>query len=71
MAMGAFYNLLYLCFNIPIWLITFQMDPVPSGTPSYILNGICGAGTPYECPGPDVHVPLPNSGPLLPFSGRN
>jgi hypothetical protein len=31
--------------------------------PSYIRNGVCGDGTPYRCPGPDVPVLLPGNPP--------
>lgn len=27
--------------------------------PSYIRNGVCGEGTPYRCPGPDVPCSSP------------
>ena len=31
--------------------------------PSYIRNGVCGEGTPYLCPGPEVPVLLPGNPP--------
>jgi Spirocyclase AveC-like len=31
--------------------------------PSYIRNGVCGEGTPYQCPGPEVPVLLPGNPP--------
>jgi len=70
MAAAAVFNLAYLFYNASMTLVSLQVDPMPS-YPSYIRSGICGQGTQYECPGPDVHVPLPGSGPLPPFTGRN
>lgn len=71
MAITAFINMAFLSYTAIIWFTTFQMDAVPTSMPGHILNGMCGAGTPYECPGPDVHIPLPGSGPIPPFTGRN
>jgi hypothetical protein len=38
-------------------------DAIPNNAPSYVRNGVCGAGTPYRCPGPGVPVLLPGSQP--------
>ncbi len=60
---AAVLNIAYLLYNIAMGIVSFQMDATPD-LPSYLTNGICGEGTPYPCPGPEVHVPLPESGPL-------
>jgi predicted secreted protein len=71
MAITAMINLMFLLFNMVSWFLTFQMDPIPSGMPKHILNGVCGIGTPYECPAPDVPISLPGSPPIAPYTGRN
>jgi hypothetical protein len=39
--------------------------------PSYLTNGICGPGTPYPCPAPDVPIFRPDSKPpILPPSSE-
>ncbi len=71
LAVGGFINLIYLTYSIFYLLTTFQIDPWPSHYPSYLRNQLCGQGTDYECPGPDVHIPIRGAGPLPPFTGRN
>ena len=71
LAMVGYINIVFACYNIIMILIGFSADPAPEGYPSWLLTGQCGAGTHYECPGPNVHVPLPESGPNPPFTGRN
>jgi len=65
MAISAVFNVAFLAYNISMAIISFQMDATPE-LPSYLSNGICGPGTGYTCPGPEVHVPLPKSGYLIP-----
>lgn len=62
-AIAAVFNISYVLYAICMGIVSFQMDTTPE-LPSYLTNGICGEGTSYPCPGPDVHVPLPESGPL-------
>jgi hypothetical protein len=38
--------------------LTLYDGPTPKHMPSYILNGVCGPGTPYACPGPKVPILL-------------
>ncbi|HKY92163.1 MAG TPA: spirocyclase AveC family protein [Nevskiaceae bacterium] len=71
LATTAFINLIYLTYSVIMILSTLYIDPWASGLPSWMRNDMCGAGTQYECPGPDVAIPLPESGPLPPFTGRN
>ena len=71
LAVGGFINVAYLTYSIIYLLTTFQIDAWPANYPSHIRNGLCGKGTEYECPGPDVHIPIKGSGPLPPFTGRN
>ncbi len=62
-AIAAVFNVSYVLYAICMGIVSFQMDTTPE-LPSYLTNGICGEETAYPCPGPDVHVPLPESGPL-------
>jgi hypothetical protein len=55
-----------LVYFIPIIALTPYADAVPDGYPTYLTNGMCGEGTEYACPGPNVPIPLPESGPLPP-----
>ncbi len=71
LAVGGFVNLAVLTYSSLFIATTLHIDPWPAGVPSYLRNGLCGAGTHYECPGHDVHIPLRGSGPLPPFTGRN
>ncbi len=71
LAVGGFVNMAYLTYSILYLLTTFQIDAWPDNYPSHIRNGLCGIGTDYECPGPDVHIPIKGSGPLPPYTGRN
>ena len=71
LAMAGFVNLMFLTYNIIMIGIAFSADPAPEGFPSWLKTGQCGEGTQYECIGPNVHVPLPGSGPNPPFTGRN
>ena len=53
LALVGFYNLaLLLCYNIPQSLMWTVGDPYPKDyvERSYFTNGLCGPGTPYECP---------------------
>jgi len=62
-AIAGLLNIAYVLYAIAMGIISFQMDTTPA-LPSYLSNGICGSETAYPCPGPDVHVPLRNSGPM-------
>jgi len=66
MALSGVLNIAFLFYNVSMQAITFHVDTTPE-LPSYLTNGICGPGTGYTCPGPDVHVPLPDSGYLVPI----
>ena len=65
MAITAVFNIAYLCYNLVMIIIAFQMDQTPE-MPSYMSHGLCGPGTEYACPGPDHHMPLIGSGALQP-----
>ncbi|HKY92856.1 MAG TPA: spirocyclase AveC family protein [Nevskiaceae bacterium] len=49
-------NVGFAVYNVFILWTTFQVDPTPSGYPSWLRAGQCGEGTPYRCAGPDVPV---------------
>ncbi|MEY4580813.1 MAG: hypothetical protein RL701_5516 [Pseudomonadota bacterium] len=71
LAVSGFVNVVLGTYTVLFIFVNLQLDPYPEHVPSYYLNGICGKGTDYECPGPNVHIPLRHSGPLPPFTGRN
>jgi hypothetical protein len=64
LALVAATNLIFLCFyNIPMqWFGMRTGSPVQEIVDrSYLLNGICGPGTTYACPGKDIPMPRPES----------
>jgi hypothetical protein len=57
-------NVIYLgLYNVPMqWFGVRTKAPVPDVlNRSYILNGICGPGTTFSCPGGDIPIPRPGS----------
>ena len=53
LALVGFYNLaLLVAYNVPQSLMWTVGDPYPKDyvERSYFTNGLCGPGTPYECP---------------------
>jgi hypothetical protein len=59
------------CYYGPWHVTAMYADPFPKDTPSYFLNEMCGAGTPYPCPGPEVPIFRPDSKPpILPPSSE-
>ncbi len=62
LAVVGFVNIVsFLTYAIPMNLIALHTDRFPEGYPTYLTNELCGAGTPYACPGPDIPVPLRGS----------
>ena len=57
-AIIGFLNVIYVIFNIAINFMALQIDPTPRGYPTYLRNDMCGAGTEYACPGPEVPIPM-------------
>lgn len=57
LAVLGYIHLLGLGYNIPMQWFATHADQFPSGYKSYMLNGMCGPGTGYECAGPDVSIP--------------
>ena len=58
LAVIGFLNVMYLIFNICINFAALQIDRTPAGYPTYLRNDMCGAGTEYACPGPEVPIPM-------------
>ena len=56
-------------YNIPLQFFAMHAAPFPKDTPTYLLNGICGKGTKYSCPGPDVPIPRMTSSAVPPEKG--
>lgn len=44
---------LYACLP---QIIVVNGDPFPEDTPAYFINGMCGEGTPYACPRPELPI---------------
>jgi hypothetical protein len=61
--LGVTNVLLLALYNIPInWFGMRTTAPVQDIVDrSYLLNGICGPGTTYACPGKDIPMPRPES----------
>lgn len=63
LAVVGFANCAMMLYNVATVPMALYMGPSPSGYPSYMTNGMCGEGTPYECPGPTVPIILPQGRP--------
>jgi hypothetical protein len=58
LAVTGFINVVFVAFyNIPIQFFALNVDKMPEH-PTYMRSGLCGEGTPYPCPGPEVPVYL-------------
>jgi Spirocyclase AveC-like len=40
---------LFFFYSLPMQLFSVNAAPFPDDVPSYLRNGVCGPGTPYEC----------------------
>jgi hypothetical protein len=40
---------LFFFYSLPMQLFSVNAAPFPNDVPSYLRNGVCGPGTPYEC----------------------
>lgn len=58
LAIIGFLNLVYVGFNICINFAALMIDQTPTGYPTYLRTGLCGEGTDYACPGPEVPIPM-------------
>ncbi len=58
---GCLNVIMLVTYTLPMQTFGMHGDPFPEGYPGYLLNGLCGNGTNYECPGP--HVPMPRGTP--------
>ncbi len=58
-----------LTYAVPMNIIGFHIDETPAGYPTYLRNDLCGEGTPWACPGPDVPIPLRDSDVAVPPGG--
>lgn len=57
LAMAGAANLAILIYYLGFMFVSLYSDPWPGDFPSYFRNGICGDGTGYACPAPDLPVP--------------
>jgi hypothetical protein len=56
LALVAVFNLIFLAQNAIMIVLATHADPWPRGYKSYLVNDICGPGTPYACPAPTVPI---------------
>ncbi|WP_022979130.1 spirocyclase AveC family protein [Ideonella sp. B508-1] len=70
LAVTAFANLMNAGYVFTMAFLSLHADPWPQ-MPSWMRDNVCGAGTVYECPGPEVPIPTLTSRPVPPTSGRN
>jgi hypothetical protein len=54
---GILNVIMFFGFNFTHIMISTHADKFPRNVPSYFNNGICGEGTPYNCPGPGIPLP--------------
>lgn len=56
-------NVVFAGYNLGFGLVGLHGGPVPEDIlrRPYFTNGLCGPGTGYSCPGPDVPIPRPSS----------
>ena len=55
-AMAGFVNAVFMgLWSVPMTVSTIWADPMVKW-PSYMMNGLCGPGTNYDCPGPGVPI---------------
>jgi hypothetical protein len=68
---GACNVVIFATYNLPMALAGLYSDPWPTDitSRSYFTNGICGPGTTYACPGPEVPINRPRSAHLDPGGG--
>jgi hypothetical protein len=57
LALLAAFNLIFLVQNAVMAVIATHADRWPAGYKSYLVNGICGPSTNYECSAPNVPIP--------------
>lgn len=55
--MGLFHTVMFFFYSVPMQLFAINSGAFPKNVPSYLLNGVCGTGTPYACAAPDVPIP--------------
>jgi hypothetical protein len=51
-------NLAFIGYVGGLNVANFYAGEAPDSIPSYLRNGVCGPGTKYKCPGPDVPILL-------------
>ena len=71
LAMSAMFNIIYFCaYNVPINALSMNSSSFPPAitSKSYLMNGdvICGRGTTFACPGPNIPIPRQHSAHVAP-----
>jgi hypothetical protein len=54
---GFVQTLMLACYVIPMQFFNIHGTAYPKDMPSYMLNGVCGPGTAYDCPSETTPVP--------------
>jgi uncharacterized protein DUF5135 len=68
--MGLFHSVMFLFYSLPMQLFSVNGGPFPEHVPSYLMNGICGEGTPYPCASPLTAMPRRSGRPAAAKSGE-
>jgi hypothetical protein len=68
---GAVNAILFVLYMAPVAVVGLYSGPWPDDIKnrSYFVNGQCGEGTTYRCPGPGVPIPRRNSVHITPEGG--
>lgn len=63
LAMVGACNVIWILVCLPVALSSLYQSPWPRDITqrSYFMDGICGTGTPYACPGDAIPIPRPDS----------
>ena len=59
--MGLFHTTMFFFYSLPMQLFSINGGAFPEDVPSYLLNGLCGGESGYECAAPDVAIPRSDS----------
>lgn len=65
LAMAGAANLAILTYYLGFMFVSLYSDAWPADFPSYFRNGICGPGTGYPCPAPELPIPGPGVPPAF------
>lgn len=53
---GALQSIFFVVYFVPWSFFAMHVDSWPAAYPEHMINGVCGEGTPYICPGEGVPI---------------